>query len=176
MIKTFPTIFLLSSALLSFLFSPLSYALQDENEESKKSREPSSQTERIEVYGQRPLFLIKKEIDLMEVSFYKLFNKLNKKSKYDMICNPQKDLGTNITRTVCEARYMKDARAQLTRDRGFTANVSAQEVELAARSETAEAARILVDLIQNNAELRERYIGLNKMVADYQQRKKLLGE
>lgn len=166
MIKTFRTAFLFSVALLSFLLSPSSYALQEGSKE-----EPSSQTERIEVYGQRPLFLIKKEIDRMEVSFYKLYNKLNKKSKYDMVCKPEKDLGTNITRTVCEPRYMKTVRAQLTRDSGLSANVSAQEVELAARSETAEATRILVDLIQNNAELRERYVGLNKMVADYQQRK-----
>ena len=161
MIKIFPTII---SILLSVSLSSVSYASQEENEK------PSKQTERIEVYGQRPLFIIKNEIDRMEVSFYKLFNKLNKESKFDMVCNPQKDLGTNITRTVCEPRYMKNVRARLTRDRGFSANVSAQEVELAAKSETVEATRILEDLIENNAELRERYIGLNKLVTDYKQR------
>jgi hypothetical protein len=66
---------------------------------------------------------------------------------------------------------MKNVRARLTRDRGLSANVSSQEVELAAKNETVEATRILVDLIENNAELRERYIGLNKLVTDYQRRK-----
>ena len=170
MIKTFPKFFLLSSLLLSFSLSSVSYAFQDESKQS------SSEPERIEVYGQRPLFLLKKEIDLAEVSFYELFNKLNKDSKFDMICNRQKDTGTSISRTVCEARYMKDVRARLTRDRDLSANVSAQEVELAARSETVQATRILVDLIKNNAELRQRYVVLNKMVADYQERKQLAGQ
>lgn len=68
----------------------------------------------IEVYGQRSLRLIKKDIKLKSNQFFKALNKLNDINQFAIVCIREHVRGSNFKEKVCEPRFVRTNRAQIT--------------------------------------------------------------
>jgi hypothetical protein len=107
-------IFLVSFVCISFSFPTLSF----QADESPGSYKPP--IERIEVYGQRSLRHLRKEIKLKSKEFFKAFNNLNDINQYGIVCKNEQVAGSSFRERVCEPRFVRANRAQLTATRYFS--------------------------------------------------------
>jgi hypothetical protein len=107
---------IIPTALIAFSFSfPTLSSQADENPANYKP-----DIERIEVYGQRSLRLLKKEIKLKSKEFFKAFNNFNDVNRFGIVCIRKQLAGTNFKERVCEPRFVRTNRAQLTATRYFS--------------------------------------------------------
>jgi hypothetical protein len=101
--------------LLAFSFP--SPALSSQTDESPASYKPG--IERIEVYGQRSLRLLRKEIKSKSHEFFKAFNNLNDVNQFGIVCIREQVAGSNFKERVCEPRFVRTNRSQITATRYF---------------------------------------------------------
>ena len=92
-------VFLLCSALLS---SHAAFAMNTQGVDEQD-------VEVIEIIGQFSKAEWGKIADQAKIDFYALYNQFNDIEKFRMVCRPEKQIGSNIKRNVCEPMYFKDA-------------------------------------------------------------------
>lgn len=82
----------------SVLFSVLSYT------DAATAAEPLP--EEVEVIGQRELYMMEAQLVEAEDAVYQLYNELNNDDLYDVHCEWEKPLGTNMKHRVCRPGFI----------------------------------------------------------------------
>jgi hypothetical protein len=141
------------------------------------SASPTSEEEpeRIVVYRERTLSIVKKEMRGLTKSFYRLFNQLNDEKKFDVVCQRQTIPNRLLRTDVCEPRYVKDIRSQFIKTHGLTGINFEREINITAKKEREIAKEHMIELIQSHPELRKEFLRLNSLVLEWKQLKESKG-
>ena len=134
--------------------------------------------ETIEVKGRLSSGILERKMKIAAYAFYDLYNKINDKPEFDMLCSHERITGTNIVQKMCEPRYQKNARARLIQanvfaDGTFNANriPSEQMVQVAIVEDKKASAEHLKSLLKEHPALLEEYLKVEAIKAQYQQAK-----
>jgi len=109
---------ILVSCGLCTLVVPVLSAQETDNSSTPPSRDINNQARPIEgitVIGQQSLFRLRRRITEKEEEIFAFFNANNSSEQMDIICDKRASTGTYISRRVCEPRFLKNLRSDMTR-------------------------------------------------------------
>ena len=137
---------------------------------------PSMET--VEVKGRLSSGILERNMKIAANEFYELYNKINDKPEFDMLCSHGRMTGTNIVQKMCEPRYQKDARARITQasvfaDVDFDPNriPFEQMVQIAIAEDKKASAEHLKSLLRAHPALLEEYLKLEAIKEQYERAK-----
>lgn len=145
---------LLSLLLTCGLFSQLSVAADS-----------GPATEEIVVEGSRDRINLKLQVDRAEDEFYAILNDLLEDPDQRVECRYERVIGSNIKERVCQTGYMR-------KELSTAGTLSLYGVDYMASGKLMEKNRQLrertIDLLKNNAKLRNAAVNLSQRVEEYQ--------
>ncbi len=90
------------AALTAGLLTATAFAQEQSAEESVE--EAGDRLEEIIVYGQKPLWRLRRDIDLAEDRFYDLFNELNDDPRLRVTCRKEAKTGSHVRTKICRTQ------------------------------------------------------------------------
>ena len=134
--------------------------------------------ETVEVRGRLSSGILERNMKIAAYAFYEMYNKVNDKPEFDMVCSNVKITGTNIVQKTCEPRYQREARTRLTLEnvlaRGrlnFNRVPSEQMVQVAITEDKKASAEHLKALLKEHPALLEEYLKLEAIKGQYERAK-----
>jgi hypothetical protein len=88
------------------LLAATAFAQQEAAGES--AEEAGDRLEEVIVYGQKPLWRLRRDIDLAENRFYDLFNQLNDEPRLRVTCRKEAKTGSHIRTKICRTQLELD--------------------------------------------------------------------
>ncbi|QZO11648.1 hypothetical protein [Pseudoalteromonas piscicida] len=98
--------------ILALLVISISFAVSASASIENKYKEP---IERIEVYGEKPRYILKFEMEDAKKDFYDLYNKLTEDDSFKTKCEKKARLGSKIKSFGCETRFTKSSFHNITK-------------------------------------------------------------
>ncbi len=148
-----------------FIFSHTALATLDSTQPASQLWTEHLDIEAIEVRGQRAKPQLVKEFQLAKLDFIELYNELNDKPLYKVICEYRRPVGTKIAVKECEPRYVKYERASLISTAILSGNrmPSDEMVELFTTTQRLAGFEHVAELVKNNDELKARWLKLETL-------------
>jgi hypothetical protein len=131
--------------------------------------------EEVEVIGQRQLFQMEARLIEAEDAVYELYNELNTDDLYDVKCEWEEPLGTNMKHRVCRPGFIQ--KAENSRGQEYMSNITGMgyttgtNVELENARHNPVLKRKLQEAVQNSPELAARMMEHQELKAALDERK-----
>jgi hypothetical protein len=157
---------------LALLFSFPAFSFQNPDGNNKE-------VEQITIYGQRTVFELKRDIKKKQRVFYRHFNQVNDRKKFDVLCKKQRRNSSHFSDQICEPRYIKTKRARTTSANGFAGDSNFSFARLPSLGQLKQSHYSDKDgffghmkkILDNNPDLAEEYIDLLNLTNAYEQKK-----
>ena len=108
-----------------------SSAIAQEDSAENPQKTEAEMIDEVTVMGPRSLALMRKEIIAAEDNVFAIFNELNSDDGYDIICEKETRIGSQIPHRVCKARLFRDRKSEAAED--FYEDSAAAPVRLNAK-------------------------------------------
>jgi len=154
-----PTLLSTLFAVCAFTVFPASAALHD-SDVQQKNQLNSSETEKIEVVGERSRRYFRSEMIKAEDSFYQLYNQLTTNVDFKVQCDKVKRTGSHIKNRECVPNFTKTMRSSvIAADLKEMSSISYDQ-ELAFRIEEMQKKhrKSMATAVMNNPELKKLFI------------------
>lgn len=93
---------------------PVSLAQESESDSSLPIPDADEQEiDEIVVTGKKSLRQVRREIRMLDLQIYSMFNELNSDDDYDIVCRKMTRIGSQIVRNNCKAKLYWDALSEL---------------------------------------------------------------
>lgn len=95
----------------------VSIAQESESDSSAPAAgEAEQEIDEIVVTGEKSLRQVRREIRMLDLQIYSMFNELNTDDDYDIVCRKITRIGSNIVRNKCKAKLYWDSLSELAED------------------------------------------------------------
>ena len=131
--------------------------------------------EEVEVIGQRQLFMLEEQLVEAEDAVFALYNELNTDDLYDVKCEWEKPLGTNMRHRVCRPGFIQAA--ERSRGQEYMSNINGMgfttgtSVELDNERHNPILKRKLQEAVQSSPELADLMMEHQELKAALEERK-----
>ena len=131
--------------------------------------------EEVEVIGQRQLFMLEEQLVEAEDAVFALYNELNTEDLYDVKCEWEKPLGTNMRHRVCRPGFIQAA--ERSRGQEYMSNINGMgfttgtSVELDNERHNPILKRKLQEAVQSSPELADLMMEHQEIKAALEERK-----
>ena len=147
-------------------------------QEQTMTEEPTEDVEVVEVYGQIPLGELENILQEAQMDFMKLFNEYNDNPLFEVTCQRIAQTGSNLKREYCEPNFVGKARNAEYQRLSYEyprkiriGNPTDAQVEKASAKDGDSAMDHMVKLLNENEELRNKYLEFVAAKKAYENRK-----
>ncbi|MBT1450409.1 hypothetical protein KJ365_05900 [Glaciecola sp. XM2] len=141
--------------------------------EGQEAQPTKKEVERIEVQGSRPKGYYLSEFRKNQTDFVRMFNDLVNDSEMEVVCESRAQTGSRVKKRVCEPRFISTLTFRETqRELAFSGDLSQAaliqqnpQLQKALIEEFAEFQKITAALLNEHAELAEKYTKMNQALS-----------
>lgn len=165
------------------MFSSSVYASGNfnENGDGHGAKKGTSETEIIQVVGEKFLVTYKKEMRLALYSYWDVYNSLIEEEKFKVICRQGTDSPQRLRIKICEPKFVTAKRAELTQYHFIGTSisdtnirdikrVSEMEVNELVAEDNEQHMEIMANLVETNKELKEAFLDFKEKEAIFKMR------